>query len=105
MDDPTSLTRTYRYLRIGIGATIVVIFVAVAVVTIDTERFLPSISQYFYTPARSSFTGALVAASIALFALAGRGPERALLNAAAIFAPLIAFVSTPIKGIPGCAST
>jgi hypothetical protein len=102
MDESTSLQRTYRYLRIGIGSTILVIFVAVTVVSIDTHEILPSISQYFYSPARSLFVGALIAASIALFALSGRGPERSLLNAAAIFAPLIALVSTPIPGVEGC---
>lgn len=104
MDEPTSLQRTYRYLRIGIGATIVVVFVAVSAVSIETHQLLPSISQYFYSPARDAFVGALIAASILLFALSGRGPQRGLLNAAAIFAPLIAFVSTPISGVEGCTS-
>jgi FtsH-binding integral membrane protein len=104
MDQPTSLQRTYRYLRIGIGATILVIFVGVGAVFINTHQLLPSISQYFYSPARSAFVGALIAASLLIFALAGRGPQRALLNAAAIFAPLIAFVSTPISGVDGCVS-
>ena len=103
MAEDTSLQRTYRYLRLGIGSTILVIFVAVTVVSIDTHEILPSISQYFYTPARSSFVGALIAASIALFALSGHGRQRVLLNAAAIFAPLIALVSTPIPGVDGCA--
>ena len=104
MDEPTSLQRTYRYLRIGIGATILVVFVAVIAVSVGTGSLLPSISQYFYSPARDAFVGALIAASILLFALAGRGLQRAFLNAAAIFAPLIAFVSTPISGVPGCES-
>ena len=55
---------------------------------------LPSVSAYYYSPARDVFVGALIAASLALFALSGRGPSRALLDAAALFAPLIALVPT-----------
>lgn len=94
----TSLTRTYRYLRIGLAGTVVVIFVSVAVATVSVG-WLTSVSAYFYTSARSAFVGALVAASLALVALSGRGLERALLDAAALFAPLIALVPTSV--VPG----
>ena len=47
--------RTYRYLRIAMGGMIVVIFTAVAVEAIRHGSLLGSISQYFYSPARSAF--------------------------------------------------
>ena len=100
----TSLERTYRYLRIGVAGTVVAIFVAVAQAA-ATFGWLTSVSDYYYTPARDVFVGALVAASLALFALSGRGVERALLDAAALFAPLIALVPTTLSPgvVPGVA--
>lgn len=98
----TSLERTYRYLRIGVAGTVVVIAVAVLQAA-ASSGWLTSVSDYFYTPARSAFVGALVAASLALVALSGRGAERALLDAAALFAPLIAVVPTTLApgAVPG----
>lgn len=98
----TSLERTYRYLRIGLAGTIVVIFVAVAQAAASVG-WLTSVSDYFYTPARNAIVGALIAATLALFALSGRGADRALLDAAALFAPLIALVPTPVAAgaVPG----
>jgi hypothetical protein len=98
----TSPQRTYRYLRIGVAGTVVAILLAVAQAA-TTYGWLTSISDYYYTPAREVFVGALVAASLALFALSGRGVERALFDAAALFAPLIALVPTPLApgAVPG----
>ena len=98
----TSLERTYRYLRIGLAGTVIAIFVAIAQAA-TTYGWLTSISDYFYTPARDVFVGALISVSLALFALSGRGSERALLDAAALFAPLIALVPTTLAPgvVPG----
>jgi hypothetical protein len=98
----TSLARTYRYLRIGVAGTVVVIFVSVAVAAASVG-WLTSVSDYYYTPARNGFVGALIAVSLALLALSGRGAERALLDAAALFAPLIALVPTALTpgAVPG----
>ncbi|QKJ20299.1 hypothetical protein [Microbacterium hominis] len=98
----TTAERTYRYLRLGLAATVVVIVVAIVVASAQVG-VLPSVSHYYYSPARDAFVGALVAASLALFALSGRGPQRALLDAAALFAPLIAVVpATVVAGqVPG----
>jgi hypothetical protein len=94
--------RTYRYLRIALGAMIVVIFTAVGVATVGQGRLLGSISAYFYTPARSAFVGALVAAAVALLALSGHRAERALLDTAGLLAPLIAVVATPVRDAAEC---
>jgi hypothetical protein len=98
----TSLLRTYRYLRIGIAGTIVVIFISVGVAA-TSVGWLTSVSDYYYTPARDAFVGALIAAALALAALSGRGPERALLDAAALFLPLVALVPTTLAPgtVPG----
>ncbi|TQM34082.1 hypothetical protein [Microbacterium kyungheense] len=98
----TTLERTYRYLRIGVAGTVVAILLAVAQAA-TSYGWLTSISDYFYTPARDVFVGALVAVSLALLALSGRGVERALFDAAALFAPLIAFVPTTLApdAVPG----
>ena len=100
--ETTSLQRTYRYLRIGLAGTVVVIFVSVAV-AIPVVGLLPSISHYFYTPARNGFVGALMAGTLALLALSGRRAEPVLLDAAALVAPLIAIVPAEIApgSVPG----
>lgn len=100
----TSVQRTYRYLRLAIAGTVIVIFVSVGVAAASVG-WLASLSDYFYTPARNAFVGALIAAALALLALSGRGAERALLDAAALFAPLIALVPTPLApgSVPGVA--
>lgn len=100
--ESTSLARTYRYLRLATAGTVVAIFVAV-LAAVPVVGILPSISHYFYTPARTVFVGALIAASLALFALSGHGVERALLDAAALLAPLIAIVPTGVAAgaVPG----
>jgi len=106
MTDPgtssTSTQRTHRYLRLAIGGTVVVIAVAV-LLAVPEVGWLASVSDYFYSPARNVFVGALVAASLALLALSGRQAERALLDAAALFAPLIALVPSVITpgSVPG----
>lgn len=96
------MQRTYRYLRIAISGMVVVIFVAVGV-TIPVVGVLPSLSHYYYSPARTLFVGALITVSVCFFALSGRGPERVLLDAAAMLAPLIAIVPTVIspRSVPG----
>ena len=98
----TASLRTYRYLRIAMGGMIIVIFTAVAVEAIRHGSVLGSISQYFYTPARSAFVGALVAAAVALLALSGHRAERALLDGAGLLAPLIAVVGTPVRNVVLC---
>jgi hypothetical protein len=63
----------------------------------DGQRFIRSISHYYYTPARIIFVGALCAAALALLTLAGKGVQSYLLDIAALLAPLIAIIPTPVK--------
>ena len=81
LDPSTSLQRTYRYLRIGIAGMVVVIFASIGVAAASVG-WLTSLSDYYY--------------SFALLALSGRGLERGLLDAAALFAPLIALIPTTL---------
>lgn len=94
----SSLQRTYRYLRMGIAGSVAVIFIAVLQATASVG-WLPALSDYFYTPARTAFTGALIAVALGLFAISGRGGDRVLIDAAALFAPLIALIPTTV--VPG----
>lgn len=98
----TSLARTYRYLRLAIAGTVLVIAVGVTSASL-TDQLLGSISAYYYSPARNALVGALFVVGIGMLALSGRGAPRALLDAAALFAPLIAIIPTPIGAdeIPG----
>lgn len=102
----TSTQRTYRYLRVAISGTVAVIFIAV-LVTIPRVGLLPSLSHYYYTPARMLFVGALITVSVCFFALSGSGAERVLLDAAAMLAPLLAIVPTAISAdsVPGITVT
>lgn len=113
-DDPaTTAQKTHRYLRLSLVFVVFALLTSVAIETIvlSWEPFsfgwepLPSISHYFYTPARNVFVGALIAASLALLALSGRNRSTILLDIAALFAPLIALIPTgidpehPINGL------
>ena len=97
----TSTQRTYRYVRIAIAAPVVLLLVAVAIQSASAPsgwHVEDSISAYVHTGARDVFVGSLVAVSLALLAISGRGLERALLDVAAMLAPIIAFVPTPRDG-------
>ncbi|MBN9182027.1 MAG: hypothetical protein J0I66_03245, partial [Microbacterium sp.] len=91
----TSTQRTYRYVRIAIVGAVVLLLVSLAAVVVS-DGPVTSISAMYYTPARGVFTGALFAIALALIALSGHSVEQALLDIAALFAPLIAIVPTPI---------
>ncbi|MFF2372029.1 hypothetical protein [Agromyces sp. NPDC058110] len=101
---PTAL-KTDRYLRLSLVFLIVALFVGVVLQTVvvswEPLRFgwhvLPSISHYFYTPARLVFVSVLVAASLAMLAVSGRRRPTVFLDIAALFAPLIAIVPTGLE--------
>lgn len=95
----TSLARTYRYVRLAILGAVLALLVSVAAVAIDLGTAPESLSAAFYTPARTVFTGSLFAVSLALLALSGRSVPQALLDVAAVLAPLIAIIPTPVGGV------
>ncbi|MFS0895479.1 hypothetical protein [Microbacterium sp. 179-I 3D3 NHS] len=103
-DAATTGQKTHRYLRLSLVFVVFALLVSVAIQTVVASwepfrlgwNLLPSISHYFYTPARDVFVGALIAAALALLALSGRDRTTVLLDVAAVFAPLIALVPTGI---------
>lgn len=99
--------RTHTWLRLSLVGVVVVVFAAVAVESVRIGGILPSVSHYYYSPARNALVGALIAASMALLALSGRNFESALLDLAAPLAPLVALVPTRvvITDVPGAAAT
>ena len=74
VSDSTSTQRTHRYLRLAIGGAVVIILISIAL-TVPAVGWLASISDYFYTPARNAFVGALIATSLALLALSAGAPN------------------------------
>ena len=92
---------TYLFLRLSLVGVIIAIFLAILWTPpkyiLNGEQVIHSISHYYYTPARIIFVGALCAAALALFALAGRGIQSYLLDIAALLAPLIAILPTPVS--------
>lgn len=104
-EDPASTSlKTHRYLRLSLVFVVFALLTSVLIQTVVTAwdpltlgwNLLPSISHYFYTPARNIFVGSLIAASLALLALSGRHRAATLLDVSAIFAPLIALIPTGI---------
>jgi hypothetical protein len=103
-DGSTTGQRTHRYLRIALVALVLILLASVVVEVVRSGEVQPSISHYFYTPARNIFVGCLVGVSVALLALSGRDLETALLDVAAIFAPLIALIPTGFDDAPAPSS-
>jgi hypothetical protein len=95
MGPSTSTQRTYRYVRLAIVGAVVLMLVSLAAVSFANGP-VTSLSALFYTPGRSVFVGSLFAISLALIALSGHSLEQALLDIAALFAPVIAIVPTPV---------
>lgn len=101
MVDDVASRKTYRYLRIGIVAAVVLLGASVLLERgkVAAGCWQTSISAYYYTPARAVFVGALMAIGLSLIVIKGNtGLEDGFLNAAGMLAPIVALV--PI-GNPG----
>lgn len=108
----TAALKTHRYLRLSFVFAVAALFIGVIIASTAGGYVKASISYYYWTPARNVFVGVLIAASLAMFALNGRGgaatlplgrwmlkvpSPSTLLDFAAIFGPLIAIVPTDVK--------
>lgn len=92
----TSTQRTYRYVRLSIVGVVLLLAVSITA-QVAWGGPLGSVSAAYYTPARNVFVGSLCAVALAMLALSGRSVEQALLDVAALLAPVVAFVPTPIS--------
>ncbi len=104
-DPALGAVKTYRYLRLALAALVVLLFAALVIEWLATGPTCvqPSVSAYYYTPARAVFVGVLVTMGVCLIALKGStDPEDVLLNFAGMLAPGVAFV--PTSGAHGCSS-
>lgn len=97
--DPQLLI-TYRYLRMSLVAVLAMLAWAVLIQWQGSgEPLLTSISDYYWTPVRAVFVGALVALGIGMVVLKPDNElEDILLNIAGVLAPVVAFVPTPDVG-------
>lgn len=100
--DPQLLT-TYRYLRMALISVLVLLASAVLLAFADDGwPPLPSISDYYWTPVKSVFVGALVGLGVGMVVLkADNELEDIFLNVGGILAPVVAFVPVPeLEGPP-----
>jgi hypothetical protein len=111
-DFVTTALKTHRYLRLSFVFAVAALFLGVTIASVMGGYVKGSISYYYWTPARNVFVGVLIAASLAMLALNGRGgaakipvgkatlklpSPSTLLDFAAVFGPLIAIVPTDVK--------
>jgi hypothetical protein len=91
--------KTYRYLRIGIIGTVVLLAVSIAIERSKVSCYQTSISAYYYTPARAIFVSSMIVVGLALIVYKGRGVwEDTCLNFAGMFAPVVAVAPTTDAG-------
>ena len=96
---PGDAVDTYRLLRFGILAAVVMLFCSVGYERFQVDCWQTSISAYYYTPVRSILVGALIAIGLCLIVIRGRGDfEDIMLNLAGMFAPVVALVPTSDAG-------
>lgn len=90
------LQNTYRYLRLAIILLTLLLFTSVGLqIVADGWQVLPSVSAYYYTPARSVFVASLCAIGTCMIIHRGRSDlEDVLLNASGYLAFFVAFVPT-----------
>ena len=91
---------TYRYLRMALVSVLALLTAGVLLqMSADGWSLLPSISDYYWTPARSVFVGSLVALGVGMIVIkADNELEDILLNVGGVLAPVVAFVPTPQLG-------
>jgi len=86
---------TYRTLRIGMVAVVVLLAVSITMLAAEHHHVEGSISAYYYTQAHAVFIAAVCALGICLVVYRGHTPtEDVLLDVAGILAFVVAFVPT-----------
>ncbi|MCP2366146.1 hypothetical protein BCL57_000288 [Agromyces flavus] len=92
---PGETLRTYRYARLSIIGAVLLLAIVLGIY-VANEGMIESVSASYYTPARNVFVGVLFAVCLAFLAISGSGAQHYLLNLAALMAPVVAVVPTPI---------
>ncbi len=91
--------KTYRYLRIGMIAAVVLLAASIAIERSKVDCWQTSISAYYYTPVRAIFVGTMIAVGLSLIVYKGRSDwEDVGLNFAGMFAPVVAVAPTTDVG-------
>jgi len=89
---------TYRFLRLGILAAVATLTVSLLAEIFRTDCVRNSISAYFYSPARTIFTGSLMAVGLCLIAIQGEKDwDEVSLNLAGMLAPMVAVLPTSVS--------
>lgn len=92
---PQDAIKTYRYLRIGMIGAVAFLATSILIERAGLDCWQTSISAYYYTPVRAIFVGTMLAVALALVVYKGRDAwEDSLLNAAGMFAPVVAIAPT-----------
>lgn len=92
------LLLTYRFLRLGILAAVATLTVSLITEISRTNCVRNSISAYFYSPARTIFTGSLMAVGLCLIAIQGEKDwDEVSLNLAGMLAPMVAVLPTSVS--------
>jgi hypothetical protein len=101
-DYRNELQATYRYLRLGIILLTLMLGVSVGLqILADGGSVLPSVSAYYYSPARGVFVASLVTIGTLMAVHRGRSDtEDVLLNLAGYMAFFVAFVPTAQAEVP-----
>lgn len=100
LKEPASkLLLSYRFLRCGIIAVGALLIGSLIYEIVSNEGCVrDSISAYFYSPVRTTFTGGLIAIGVCFIVLQGDdGLEEFSLNIAGMLAPVVAFVPTNVN--------
>jgi hypothetical protein len=98
MADSAAIT-TYRYLRISMVVAVLLLGVSIAIERSRVDCWQTSVSAYYYTPVKAIFVGVLMAVGLCLIVIKGSTSwEDAALNAAGMFAPIVAVVPTSDVG-------
>jgi hypothetical protein len=91
--------KTYRYLRISMVGAVVLLGMSILIERSEVDCWQTSVSAYYYTPVRAIFVGVLMAIGLCLIVIKGSTAwEDATLNAAGMFAPIVAVVPTTDVG-------
>jgi hypothetical protein len=96
---PQDVIKTYRYLRIGMVAAVLLLAASIGIERSKVDCWQTSISAYYYTPVRAIFVGTLIAVGLALIVYKGRNTwEDTSLNFAGMMAPVVAIAPTTDVG-------